>query len=155
MKTIACFLSILLIGLCGCDDSKPATLADSNFDQKEMDAAIAKARSKVDVFLQELKEPTGTNHAVKAPIVENGKTEHFWLTDITYENGEFQGTIGNEPGIVGNVKMGQTWKIKQAEISDWMYLRDDKMVGNYTIRPLLKTMPAETAAKFRQMLAEP
>jgi uncharacterized protein YegJ (DUF2314 family) len=39
-------------------------------------------------------------------------------------------------------------------MSDWMFMRDGKMHGNYTMRPLLKTMPAEQAAKLRSMLAE-
>ena len=34
-------------------------------------------------------------------------------------------------------------------------MRDGKMYGNYTMRPLLKTMPEEEAAKFRSLLASP
>ncbi len=81
--------------------------------------------------------------------------EHFWLSDVVYRDGEFQGTIGNDPGIVTNVTFGQSWTIKKAEISDWMFMRGGKMYGNYTMRPLLKTMPAEEAEQYRSMLAEP
>jgi uncharacterized protein YegJ (DUF2314 family) len=56
---------------------------------------------------------------------------------------------------VKNVKIGQKWKIKKEDISDWLFMRDGKMHGNYTMRPLLKTMPKDEAAKFRSMLAEP
>jgi uncharacterized protein YegJ (DUF2314 family) len=56
---------------------------------------------------------------------------------------------------VRNVKMGQKWTIKKAEISDWMFMRGGKMYGNYTMRPLLKAMPEDQAAKYRAMLAEP
>jgi uncharacterized protein YegJ (DUF2314 family) len=45
--------------------------------------------------------------------------------------------------------------VKQADIADWMYMRGGKMYGNYTMRPLLKTMPAAEAAEFRSILAEP
>jgi len=34
---------------------------------------------------------------------------------------------------VGNVKIGQKWTIKQSEISDWMFMRDGKIYGNYTM----------------------
>lgn len=34
-------------------------------------------------------------------------------------------------------------------------MRDGKMHGNYTMRPLLKTMPADEAAQLRSLLAEP
>jgi uncharacterized protein YegJ (DUF2314 family) len=128
---------------------------ESGYDEQEMDAAIARARRDVDSFIGELSQPTGTNHAVKAPIEDAGETEHFWLTDVTFQNGEFKGTINNDPGLVGNVQFGQTWTIKKAEISDWMFMRDGKMYGNYTLRPLLKTMGEDEAAKYRSILADP
>jgi uncharacterized protein YegJ (DUF2314 family) len=146
---------VLLLALAGCGGSKPPTLVESGYDEQEMDAAIARAKKEVDTIIAELASPTGTNHAVKAPIEDKGQTEHFWITDLTFENGEFKGTINNDTGIVSNVKIGQEWTIKKEDISDWMYMRDGKMYGNYTMRPLLKTLPAEEAAQYRSMLAEP
>jgi uncharacterized protein YegJ (DUF2314 family) len=147
-------IAILLLACCGCDKT-PDTLVKDGYDQKEMDAAIARAHREVDAFVTELSKPTGENHAVKAPIQDAGKTEHFWLIKVSYKDGEFTGTIDNDPGIVGNVKIGQTWTLKKEEISDWMFMRDGKMHGNYTMRPLLKTLPEEQAAKFRSMFATP
>jgi uncharacterized protein YegJ (DUF2314 family) len=97
----------------------------------------------------------GEDFSVKAPIEDDGEVEHFWLTDISYENGEFRGLIGNDPGIVDNVRFGDSWTIRKEDISDWMYMRGGKMCGNYTMRPLLKTLPADEAAMYREMLAEP
>lgn len=119
-----------------------------------MAAATARAQREVDAFIAEMNSKNGESFAVKAPITDNGKVEHFWLTDVVFANGEFEGLIGNDPGIVGNVKFGQKWKLKKHEISDWMYLRNDKMYGNYTMRPLLKTLPPAEAEKYRKMLAE-
>ncbi|TWU05474.1 YegJ family protein [Stieleria varia] len=150
-------IALLCVVACGCggERSKPETLVDSGYDQQEMDDAIAKARSEVDSFITELSAPTGTDHAVKAPITDDGQTEHFWLTEVSFQNGEFKGTINNDPGIVNNVQIGQEWTIKKSEISDWMFMRDDKMHGNYTMRPLLKTLPEEEAAMYRSLLADP
>ncbi len=145
---------LVLIAVSGCSKSTPDTLIKAGYDEQEMDAAITRARSEVDSFISELAKPTGTNHAVKAPIEDAGKTEHFWLTDVSFVNGEFKGTINNDPGIVGNVKIGQSWTIKKTEISDWMFMRNGKMHGNYTMRPLLKTMPDDEAAKYRSILAD-
>jgi uncharacterized protein YegJ (DUF2314 family) len=144
----------LFLVFCSCSQ-QPETLVDGGYDEAEMDAAIARARSEVDAFIAELDAGNGTNFAVKAPIEDDGETEHFWLTDVVYRDGEFEGVIGNDPGIVTNVKFGQKWTIEKSDISDWMFMRDDKMHGNYTMRPLLKTMPEQEAAKFREMLAEP
>lgn len=149
------FLGLLVcFGLFGCGSSKPDTLVTTEYDQKEMDAAIARARSEVDSFIEKLKSRTGLGYAVKVGITDGGETEHFWLTDVKYDNGEFAGIINNEPGLVRNVKFGQTWTVKKDEITDWMYLNGNKMYGNYTMRPLLNSMPKEEADKFRAMLGD-
>ena len=101
-----CFTLILLLISCIACNKTPDTLIESGYDEQEMETAIARAHSEVDSFINELSSPTGTNHAVKAPIEDEGETEHFWLTDVSYRNGQFEGTINNEPGMVGNVQMG-------------------------------------------------
>ena len=53
------------------------------------------------------------------------------------------------------MKIGQPWTIKKEKISDWMFMREGKMHGNYTLRPLLKTLPEKEAAKLRSILASP
>jgi uncharacterized protein YegJ (DUF2314 family) len=150
-------LFALLLGVCvSCSlKSKPETLVEGGYDQKEMDDAIARARSEVDSFLKELEAQNGEAFSVKAPITDKGQTEHFWLTDIVYKDGQFEGLVGNDPGIVSNVKLGDKWTIKKEDISDWMFMRDDKIHGNYTMRPLLKTMPKDQADAMRSLLAEP
>jgi uncharacterized protein YegJ (DUF2314 family) len=69
---------LFVVAVCGCGESTPDTLAESDYDEQEMDAAIARAQSAVDTFIAELSNPTGTDHAVKAPIADDGATEHFW-----------------------------------------------------------------------------
>ena len=155
--SLRCRWVVALLVMCSLGACKraPETLVEGGFDEREMDAAIARARGEVDVFIKELSQGNGTNFAVKAPIDDQEKTEHFWLTDVVYRDGTFEGVIGNEPGVVTNVKMGQKWSLKKLEISDWMFMRGGKMYGNYTMRPLLKTMPADEAAKLQSLLAEP
>ncbi len=146
-------LALLILACCSCNKTsdKPVT----GFDEAEMATAIAKAQSEVDVFIEDFTNNNGTDFSVKAPIKDGEAIEHFWLTEITYNNGEFEGLIGNDPGMVSNVKFGQKWTIKKSEISDWMFMRDGKMHGNYTMRPLLKTLPKEEAEQMRSILAEP
>jgi len=148
---LACFL----IGCDGANKSgKPETLIEGGYNQQEMDAAIARARAELPKFLEEFQAGNGESFGVKAPITDGKETEHFWLVDIELQGDEFKGRIGNEPGIVKNVREGQEWRIKKSEISDWMFIRDDKIHGNYTMRPLLKTLPPEEAAQWRARLAE-
>jgi uncharacterized protein YegJ (DUF2314 family) len=139
---------------CSCG-GQGATRGEGTYEEKEMEAAKGRARSEVDSFLAAWKEKKGQDFSVKVLVEDQGKTEPFWLTDVTYEGGEFVGKIGNDPGIVSNVSFGQKWTIKKEKISDWMFMRDGKLHGNYTMRPLLKTLPKEEADKMRSILAEP
>ena len=131
------------------------TRVEGGYDEKEMEAAIARAQSEVDSFLAAWKEKKGQDFSVKVVVEDQGKSESFWLTEIKYDAGEFSGTIGNVPGIARNVKFGQKWTIKKEQISDWMFMREGKIHGNYTMRPLLKTLPNDEADKIRSILAEP
>lgn len=125
------------------------------YNNDEMNAAIARARSEVDTFIAALQSGDGDHFSVKAPIDgANGQVEHFWLTDITYADGTFTGDIGNDPETIDTVRFGQSWSIGKEEISDWLIMRGDKMYGNYTVRPLLPNMPPDEAAYIRGMLAE-
>jgi uncharacterized protein YegJ (DUF2314 family) len=107
MKTYSTLLFVcLVLAICSCSKS-PETLVKDGYDDQEMAAAIARARSEVDSFIGEMAKGNGTDFAVKVPVEDKGEIEHFWLTDIVYRNGKFEGVIGNEPGIVTNVKSGQ------------------------------------------------
>ena len=153
-KRVLLFLLLLILSGCATNDA-PDTLIEGGYDEQEMDAAIARARSEVDSFIAEMSKGTATDFSVKVAIEDKDDTEHFWLKNIAYRNGKFEGVIDNDPGMVSNVKRGQKWSVKKSEISDWLFMRDGKMYGNYTLRPLLKTMSEEEAAKLRSMLAAP
>ena len=136
MKKILLMLSLLFFTTAGFSEVSD-TLVTGGYDKQAMSDANKKD---ADTF------------AVKAPITDHGRTEHFWLTDVTYSNGMFIGVISNDPGIVTNVEYGQEWKIKKEDISDWMYTRGDKIYGGYTIDPLLVTYPKEEADELRAKL---
>jgi uncharacterized protein YegJ (DUF2314 family) len=40
-------------------------------------------------------------------------------------------------------------------VSDWRYMRDGKMVGIETLKPLLKKMPAAEVKRLKSIKAEP
>lgn len=153
---LTCLTVMLSVG-CSSDDSGSSdeTLVKGGYDKEEMAAATARAISEVDDFITELNSGKWNSYAVKAPIEDQGETEHFWLVDVKFADGKFTGRIDNDPGLVSNVKIGQDWTLGKTEISDWMYVKDGKMHGNYTLRPLLATMSDEDAAQYRAMLATP
>ncbi|CAD5825656.1 YegJ family protein [Escherichia coli] len=151
MKKILLMLSLLFFTTAGFSEVSD-TLVTGGYDKQAMSDAIKHARKETDKFIEVMNKKDADTFAVKAPITDHGRTEHFWLTDVTYSNGMFIGVISNDPGIVTNVEYGQEWKIKKEDISDWMYTRGDKIYGDYTIDPLLVTYPKEEADELRAKL---
>lgn len=149
---------LLLLASSGCSrevGGDKVTMVDE--DDPEMAAAIAKARSTLPRFWEVLGKPEHGegSFSLKVRITDRHGTEHFWITRIERRDGTTTGTVGNEPNIVESVRMGQRIPIPEADISDWLYMRDGKMHGNETLRPLLKRMPEGEARRFRDMMAEP
>jgi uncharacterized protein YegJ (DUF2314 family) len=123
----------------------------------EMGAAIAKARKGLPQFWAKQAKPGigESNFALKVQISDNGQVEHFWVNNIERKGSSLYGTVNNEPRLVGTVKLGQRISFKEDMISDWMYTRNGKMVGNETMRPLLKRMPKAQADQYRAMYETP
>jgi uncharacterized protein YegJ (DUF2314 family) len=90
-------------------------------EDPEMTLAKAKARAALKVAL-----PYRIN-----------STEHIWTKDIERRDSKVSGVINNVPRDVKTVRLGQRIDIRNEQITDWMYWRGDKIVGNETLRPLL------------------
>jgi len=150
MKPLISFCCLAL-ALAGCSKQRPETLT-SEYDEKAMEVAISTAKSRVDEFIAVLGKKGADSFSVKAPIKDAHGTEHFWIVDVVYADGVFTGKIGDEPGIVKAVKLGQAWKVKKEDISDWMYVVGGKIHGGFTIDPLLASFPKEKANAIRSQL---
>jgi uncharacterized protein YegJ (DUF2314 family) len=124
----------------------------------EMEDAKAKARATLPRFWARLERPgpgeEGFSLKVALPYSPRD-TEHIWTKDVERKDGRITGVINNRPRDVKTVRLGQRIEIKEDQISDWMFMRNGKMVGNYTLRPLLGRMPPADAARYRAMLEEP
>jgi uncharacterized protein YegJ (DUF2314 family) len=152
---LALAVAVIITGLTGCSRSdRTISVAD---DDPAMLAAISKAREALPVFWEakekHLRGESG--FALKVKISDGGKGEHFWLTEIERKEGKIFGVVNNEPETVRNVKLGERREIPEADISDWLFMRDRKMVGNYTLRVLFKQMPAKEVERYKAIMAEP
>jgi uncharacterized protein YegJ (DUF2314 family) len=153
-------LRVVVIAFCalGCSsEPKPDRVVSVSEEDSEMNAAIAKARGSLPRFWQAFDHPGAgeSDFSLKVKITDPKGTEHFWVTDVERKDGKILGTINNDAEIVGSVKLGDRIPIPEADISDWMYMLNGKMYGNYTMRPLFKTMSPSEVEKFKSMLAEP
>lgn len=154
--TVAILLTLLVAGTCKrrLPEDKVTLVRD---DDPEMRAAMTAARAKAEEFWRRLDNPTEgeTGFSVKVPVTDLSGKEYFWLTKLSRVDGKIAGTIDNDPNIVRTVKAGQRIEMPQESVVDWLYLRGGKMYGNYTLRPLLKTMEPAQAQQLRAIMAEP
>jgi uncharacterized protein YegJ (DUF2314 family) len=125
-------------------------------DDPVMNAAIKKARGSVDAFWKKLATPAANEDgfAVKLAISDDANVEHFWCTGIQESSGKRSCEINNDPELVTTVKIGQRVDIDPKIISDWMYMRDGKIVGGETIRAIIPKLPADQQEQYRALLAQ-
>jgi uncharacterized protein YegJ (DUF2314 family) len=142
---------------CSRHNSKDDKTIGVSADDAEMNAAITKARDSLPDFwrIYEKPEHGETGFSIKVKITDNEQVEYFWVVDIERKSGIISGTINNDPDIVKNVKLGDRITVNDPDISDWLYLRNEKMAGNYTLRALFKEMPNSDVEKYKLMLADP
>jgi uncharacterized protein YegJ (DUF2314 family) len=119
-------------------------------DDPRMNAAVEKARATVQTFTTALLAPRAgqTSFSVKMAFTDGKNTEHMWLSPVTFDGTHFQGTVNNDPKMVSTVKRGQQATVAPAQISEWMFVEDRKLVGGHTLRALRDAMPAAERADF-------
>ncbi len=143
-------LVIAIVGSIGCENSHDfdrveqierdgqPSVAKVDDDDAGMNAAIEKARSTVDEFISSLENPgpTQIGFSVKVRIEEGEAGEHMWILPVRHLDGKFFGTINNKPVKVTTVKIGDEVEVAKDQISDWMYIENQKLIGGYTFRAL-------------------
>ena len=116
-----------------------------------MDEAAERARAGFPAFLRRLQNPAAdeTHFRVKYPFpaeAESGfRFEEIWLGDIVFRDGRFFGTVANTPLSVKNLAPGDEVAFNADDIRDWLYVRDGRIVGGYSIPPLLRLLPENAA----------
>ena len=116
----------------------------------EMNAAMDEARQSVDIFLQALHSPPSApaHLSVKVGFRDERGVEFMWLHDVTYRDGTFHGTVGNSPQTVRSVRFGAPVAVGRDEIADWMFIREGKLVGGYTMRVMRSRLSPGERADF-------
>jgi len=92
--------------------------------------------------------------AVKVAFPTGNGNEHIWVDVISHTGDDITGTIDNNPEFRPDLKDGMTVTVKEANVSDWGYLRDGRLYGNFTTRVLVKHMAPDEAAQVKAMLSE-
>jgi uncharacterized protein YegJ (DUF2314 family) len=124
----------------------------------EMNAAIAHARDTLPTFWAsyDAPKPTESGHCLKVRFTGDGYVEHIWMADLEkLPDGNYSGRFSNGPTNLPGKDIGDQAEFEHADISDWMFMRNEKIVGGETIKLLLKSMPKETADAMRARMEQP
>lgn len=124
------------------------TVSDSD---AEMNSAIQSAQNTLSLFIQAFQNPLPSqvyfSIKVKIPIEENGGDEHIWVDDLSFANDQFEGTAGND-GVDVDIHAGDHIVVKKEDISDWMIIENERLLGGFTIIVLRNRMTDSEREEF-------
>lgn len=118
----------------------------------EMQLASQQARDSFASFIGQFRkhDPGCSVFIVKAfypdPKIPRGG-EHLWLTVHSVSDSSATGVITSRPIFITTVKTHDTIEIQLPQLSDWLYVRDGRAVGGYTVQLLRSRMTAEQRAQ--------
>jgi len=115
-----------------------------------MDRAVENAQKSLGFFMAALraKKNGDTVFEIKKGFIDGDKVKHLWIREVTYDGKNFHGKIDNRPLEVSNVQLGQRVSVAPQDVTDWMFLKDGKLIGGYTTRVLYARMSPEDKAEF-------
>lgn len=147
------FLARFILGTVG-RMKDPVYMVDP--DDPAMIEATRTAHETLPYFWQQMQNPGEgeSMFSVKVRLEDGDLAEHFWLAEVQPIGDLVRGKIDNVPNMVRNYHDGQEVTVPNTEISDWMFLRGEKIVGNYTMRAQMEKLPPEKQGEMREMLAE-
>lgn len=144
---------LLLTFACAPAPMTTASPTTSGIDT-ELEAAIERARGSLDDFLARIttSHAERTFVAVKVRFSPPGESaQDIWVDEVTYAGGVLRGLIGDDvPSL--RLEAGETIRVEEEDIVDWMIVEDGKLVGGYTIRLAVQRMSPEEREKFLETL---
>jgi uncharacterized protein YegJ (DUF2314 family) len=130
-------------------DSEPDIIQIDDNDPR-MIAATAEARATAVEFAKALAvpRPNQAAFAVKMPVSDGKHTEYMWISELSFDGQAFRGRLGNRPAALTGVKVGDELTVKVSDLSDWMYVEDNRLVGGYTLRVLRDSVSPKARARL-------
>lgn len=144
MKIKILLLVTILIIVNGCSEnrSNDAEIIQVKENDKEMNAAMEKARETFPEFIKVI-DKESIPAMIKAYFDDSGAFEdgeHMWVTNIRIDGKIINGVLSSSPITVKKVKMGDKVSFPLKRLSDWLYVKNGKAYGAYTVNLLRNRM---------------
>lgn len=151
-------IAIIFLGILSCSknqntkterEGEPTIYTVPDTDE-EMNDAIKIANQTLETFNEALRSenPIVSYFALKTRFDTPDGSEHIWLSIISFKDNKYFGVVDNLPESTTEVNLGDTIQITNDNISDWMYIDNQKLQGGYTIRLLRNRMSEEERKMF-------
>jgi len=117
------------------------------------------ARTTLNIFFRHLNRPDAGegNFSVKYAFQTGAETgvgaEQIWIGSITFRDGRYYGVVASTPVYLAGIRRGDRVSFSADSVTDWMFTRDGRIVGGYSIRYLLEQIPESerTAGQLRTL----
>jgi len=125
------------------------SISEVEYDNPEILRIAREARSGFPQFFRHLTRPNAdeSNFCIKYPFTEvydnDIITEQIWLTGIRFRNGRYYGTPVNTPLHISGMRKGRAVNFSTDGITDWMFVRNGKIIGGQSIKYLLEQIPEQ------------
>lgn len=115
-------------------------------DPAAMEAAIRRAQETFPEFTEAFHAKAEGTHSfvVKYPITTGEDVEHIWAEVLAIDGATIRAALANEPVYAKHLKPRDEVTIDADDISDWLYIKGEEMVGGFTIKAL-EPSPTEPA----------
>lgn len=146
-------LVALALATVACKDDPEERVGPFREPDPEMRAAMRAARAGLDRFFRVFDDPSRGEHgfAVKIGVIDSRPTRYFWLEELERAEGGVSGVIDRKP-LLNLGRAPERVRADHDAIVDWLYLRDGKVHGYFTLRPSMKAMTPSELEKAQGIL---
>jgi len=164
MKTLMLSLAMAALALTACDAPPAAqppaqggNIVPVAAQDSEMNAAIAAAQATLPQFeaLLAVGQLADSSPKVKVGFdSDDGSVEHIWVAEPQFSGDTMHGVLDNEPVFLSGRHLGDVVSFRRDQISDWSYVRDGRLFGNYTTRVMLPQLEPAQREELTAFLSE-
>ena len=128
---------------------------DYREDDRAMNKAIEDARATLPNFWRAYEAKAGSDFMLKVEFpASRGGTEHIWVGEIHRDGAKLTGVLLNEPSFLPQWRRSSTVEFQIGQVSDWAYVKFNRLWGSYTTRVMLARMSEQEAAEMREFLSD-